>query len=293
MPNEQFVDLVRGIMLRLLHELKEEVDHLKELTQETQVTLLEAMLDGSKVGTIVTDPSQQDNPIIYTNRTFIEMTGYTQQEVIGKNCRFLQGPETDKEDIEKMRKAIAAEEAITLTLRNYRKDGSPFWNRLAIEPVQIEDKLYFIGTQTDITLERSQQQAIMANEDEIEKLMLPILSIQENVATVALVGTMNLQRFETLKVKICEYVQEHRIEHAIIDITGLSWNEKSPLYWFQQIYEALRIMGSNLYVTGISPAAAQQFADDLDRDSQLITFSTIERALSFITQKTTGENHFS
>ena len=182
-----------------------------ELTQETQVTLLEAMLDGSKVGTIVTDPSQQDNPIIYTNRTFIEMTGYAQQEVIGKNCRFLQGPETDKEDIEKMRKAIAAKEPITLTLRNYRKDGSPFWNRLAIEPVQIEGKLYFIGTQTDITLERSQQQAIMANEDEIEKLMLPILSIQENVATVALVGTMNLQRFETLKVKICEYVQEHRI----------------------------------------------------------------------------------
>ena len=293
MANEQFVDLVRGIMLRLLHEWKEEVDHLKELTQETQVTLLEAMLDGSKVGTIVTDPSQQDNPIIYTNRTFIEMTGYAQQEVIGKNCRFLQGPETDKEDIEKMRKAIAAKEPITLTLRNYRKDGSPFWNRLAIEPVQIEGKLYFIGTQTDITLERSQQQAIMANEDEIEKLMLPILSIQENVATVALVGTMNLQRFETLKVKICEYVQEHRIEHAIIDITGLSWNEKSPLYWFQQIYEALRIMGSNLYVTGISPAAARQFADDLDRDSQLITFSTIERALSFITQKTTGENHFS
>ena len=291
MANEQFVDLVRGIMLRLLHELKEEVDHLKELTQETQVTLLEAMLDGSKVGTIVTDPSQQDNPIIYTNRTFIEMTGYAQQEVIGRNCRFLQGPETDKNDIEKMRKAIAAEEAITLTLRNYRKDGSPFWNRLAIEPVRIEDKLYFIGTQTDITLERSQQQAIMANEDEIEKLMLPILSIQENVATVALVGTMNLQRFETLKVKICEYVQEHRIEHAIIDITGLSWDEKSPLYWFQQIYEALRIMGSNLYVTGISPAAAQQFANDLDRDSQLITFSTIERALNFITQKTTGENH--
>ena len=133
----------------------------------------------------------------------------------------------------------------------------------------------------------------MANEDEIEKLMLPILSVQENVATVALVGTMNLQRFETLKVKICEYVQEHRIEHAIIDITGLTWNEKSPLYWFTQIYEALRIMGSNLYVTGISPAAAQQFANDLDRDSRLITFSTIERALNFITQKTASENHIS
>lgn len=280
-------------MLRLFHDTKDEVDRLKELTQETQVTLLEAMLDGSKVGTIVTDPSQHDNPIIYTNKTFIEMTGYTQEEVIGRNCRFLQGPGTTKEDIQKMKEAIADEKEVILTLQNYRKDGSPFWNRLAIEPVRIEDKLYFIGTQTDITLERSQQQAIMANEDEIEKLMLPILSVQENVATVALVGTMNLQRFETLKVKICEYVQEHRIEHAIIDITGLSWNEKSPLYWFTQIYEALRIMGSNLYVTGISPAAAQQFANDLDRDSRLITFSTIERALNFITQKTTSENHIS
>ncbi|MGH2316652.1 PAS domain-containing protein [Planococcus sp. SE5232] len=269
------------------------MDRLKELTQKTQVTLLEAMLDGSKVGTIVTDPSQHDNPIIYTNKTFIEMTGYTQEEVIGRNCRFLQGPGTAKEDIQKMKEAIADEKKVILTLQNYRKDGSPFWNRLAIEPVRIEDKLYFIGTQTDITLERSQQQAIMANEDEIEKLMLPILSVQENVATVALVGTMNLQRFETLKVKICEYVQEHRIEHAIIDITGLSWNEKSPLYWFTQIYEALRIMGSNLYVTGISPAAAQQFANDLDRDSRLITFSTIERALNFITQKTASENHIS
>lgn len=293
MANGQFLDLATGFMLRSLYELKEEVDHLKELTQEIQVTLLEAMLDGSKVGTIVTDPSQQDNPIIYTNRTFIEMTGYAQEEVIGRNCRFLQGPETAKEDIEKIRKAIIAEEHITLTLRNYRKDGSLFWNRLAIEPVRIDDKLYFIGTQTDISLERSQQQAIMANEDEIEKLMLPILSIQENVATVALVGTMNLQRFETLKVKICEYVQQHRIEHAIIDITGLSWNEKSPLYWFTQIYEALRIMGSNLYVTGISPAAAQQFSNDLDRDSRLITFSTIERALNFITEKANGENHIS
>lgn len=259
--------------------------HLRELNQDTQVTLLEAMLDGSKVGTIVTDPSQPDNPIIYTNKTFIEMSGYTREEVIGYNCRFLQGSGTAKEDIEKIRNAIATEEKVVVTIQNYRKDGSPFWNRLAIEPVKIEDKLYFIGTQTDITLERSQQQALMANEDEIEKLMLPILSVQENVATVALVGTMNLHRFETLKVKICEYVQEHRIEYAIIDITGLSWNEKSPLYWFTQIYDALRIMGSKLYVTGISVNAAQQFSNDLDRDSRLVTFSTIERALHFIAEE--------
>ncbi|WP_353048219.1 PAS domain-containing protein [Planococcus sp. ISL-110] len=261
------------------------MDRLKELVQEIQVTLLEAMIDGSKVGAIVTDPSQEDNPIIYTNKTFIEMTVYTQEEVIGRNCRFLQGPAIAKKDIKKMKNAIACEEKVMLILQNYRKDSSSFWNRLAIEPVRIEGRLYFIGTQKDITLERSQQKTIMENEYEIEKLMLPILSVQENVATVALVGTMNFQRFETLKVKICEYIQEHRIEHAIIDITGLSWNEKSPLYWFRQIYDALRVMGSKLYTTGISPAADQQFANDLDRESHLITFSTIEKALDFITQK--------
>ncbi|WP_236610244.1 PAS domain-containing protein [Planococcus halocryophilus] len=261
------------------------MDRLKELNHEVQVTLLEAMLDGSKVGTIVTDPSQPDNPIIYTNKTFIDMTGYSQEEIIGRNCRFLQGAGTANEDIEKMRTAIAAEEKVVLTIQNYRKDGSPFWNRLVIDPVRIEGDLYFIGTQTDITLERSQQQAIMANENEIEKLMLPILSVQENVATVALVGTMYHHRFETLKVKVCEYVQSNRIEYVIIDITGLSWKENSPLYWFKQIYDALRIMGSKLYVTGITVAAAQQFSNDLDRDSRLVTFSTIERALTFIAQE--------
>lgn len=273
------------VMLGLFYETKDEVERLKELNHEVQVTLLEAMLDGSKVGTIVTDPSQPDNPIIYTNKTFMDMTGYSQEEIIGRNCRFLQGAGTAKEDIEKMRTAIAAEEKVVVTIRNYRKDGSPFWNRLVIDPVRIEGNLYFIGTQTDITLERSQQQAIMANENEIEKLMLPILSVQENVATVALVGTMYHHRFETLKVKVCEYVQSNRIEYVIIDITGLSWNENSPLYWFKQIYDALRIMGSKLYVTGITVAAAQQFSNDLDRDSRLVTFSTIERALTFIAQE--------
>lgn len=263
---------------------------MKSLKLETQVKLLEAMLDGSKVGTIVTDPSLPDNPIIYTNQTFIEMSGYTKEEVVGSNCRFLQGKETDPEDIEELRNAIKAREPITLTIRNYKKDGSEFWNRLAVKPVTVDEKLYFIGTQTDITLEREQQQAIMANELEIEKLMLPILSVHENVATVALVGTMSFHRFETLKIKVCEYVQEHRIEHVIIDITGLSWDENPPLQGFLQIRNALRIMGSHLYVTGISPRAAQEFVLQEDRDNRLTTFTTIQKALEFVTTKTVVHN---
>ncbi|MFP8783655.1 YtvA family blue-light photoreceptor [Planococcus plakortidis] len=250
----------------------------------TQIQLLEAMLDGSKVGTIVTDPEKEDNPIIYTNRTFTKMTGYEKGEILGRNCRFLQGPKTDPEAVDRLRQAIKNQEKVTVVLRNYRKDGTPFWNRLAITPVTVEEKLFFIGTQTDITVEKMQQEAIDKNESEIEKLMLPILSIQPNVATVALVGTMNLQRFEALKVKLCEYVSEHRIEHALLDITGLTWNEESPLHWFTQICEALRIMGSQLYITGVTPQAATELVRDLDRENMLKTYSSIEKALADINE---------
>ncbi|WP_241663069.1 PAS domain-containing protein [Planococcus citreus] len=251
---------------------------------DTQIQLLEAMLDGSKVGTIVTDPAQEDNPIIYANHTFTEMTGYAKEELLGRNCRFLQGPKTAPEAVDQIRQAIKNQEKTTVILRNYRKDGTPFWNRLAIAPVTVEGKLYFIGTQTDITVEKMQQEAINENESEIEKLMLPILSIQPNVATVALVGTMSLQRFEALKVKLCEYVSEHRIEHALLDITGLTWNEESPLHWFTQICEALRIMGSHLYITGVTPQAATELVRDLDRDNMLKTYSSIEKALADINE---------
>lgn len=251
---------------------------------DTQIQLLEAMLDGSKVGTIVTDPAQEDNPIIYANHTFTEMTGYAKEELLGRNCRFLQGPKTAPEAVDQIRQAIKNQEKTTVILRNYRKDGTPFWNRLAIAPVTVEGKLYFIGTQTDITVEKMQQEAINENESEIEKLMLPILSIQPNVATVALVGTMNIPRFEALKVKLCEYVSEHRIEHALLDITGLTWNEESPLHWFTQICEALRIMGSHLYITGVTPQAATELVRDLDRDNMLKTYSSIEKALADINE---------
>jgi PAS domain S-box-containing protein len=255
---------------------------MKTLNQEIQVELLEAMLDGSKVATIVTDPSKEDNPIIYANKTFEKMTGYDKEETLGHNCRFLQGKDTDPEDLQRIKKSIKNKEGLTLTLRNYRKDGTPFWNRLSIQPVTVDGSFYFIGTQTDISVERDQQLKLMANEQEIEKLMLPILSIQDNVATVALVGTMNHHRFEMLKVKVCMYVQEHRIEHVIIDITGLAWEDTPPLHGFIQIRDALNIMGSNLYVTGISPLAAQELIQKEDRENRLTTFSTIKKALELI-----------
>lgn len=113
-------------------------------------------------GILLSDPNQPDNPIIYSNPAFSKLTGYQPEEVIGCNCRFLQGPETDLEVVAQIREAIAQQQEIQATLLNYRKDGQPFWSELKIAPVRAETGklLYFVGIQTDVT-ERKQAEAQM------------------------------------------------------------------------------------------------------------------------------------
>lgn len=254
---------------------------MKTLAFDEQITLLEAMVDGSKVATIVTDPSQKDNPIIYTNHTFEKMTGYQQSEVLGRNCRFLQRKETDPAVREKLRNAIEARESVTVTLQNYRKDGSLFWNRLHIEPVQVKGALYFIGTQTDVTLEHTQRQELTEKELEIEEIMLPILSLQDHIAAVTLIGKMTHHRFDLLISKLSLYVQKQRIQYVLIDVTGLYWEEGFPLEGLLSIRDVLKLMGTQLYVTGISPKAARELGTLQELSRPLMTFSSIQQAMEF------------
>ena len=81
---------------------------------------------------VVTDPSLPDNPIVYATQGFLDLTGYTLQQVLGRNCRFLQGPETDPHAVEKIRKSIEVGEDMSVCLLNYRVDGSTFWNQFFI-----------------------------------------------------------------------------------------------------------------------------------------------------------------
>jgi len=81
---------------------------------------------------VITDPSLQDNPIVFASDDFLSLTGYSREEVLGRNCRFLQGTDTDKAKLDEIRKGLAAGEDISVTLLNYTADGSPFWNKLFI-----------------------------------------------------------------------------------------------------------------------------------------------------------------
>ncbi|MET3575619.1 PAS domain-containing protein [Bhargavaea ullalensis] len=253
-----------------------------KMEDEIQIRLLKAMLDGSKTAAIVTDPAQEDNPVIFANRTFETLTGYSPEETIGRNCRFLQGEKTNREDLRKIREAVRNEQSITVTLKNYRKDGRPFWNRLQIEPIRVDGKLYFTGTQTDVTVERRQMREISEKEALIDQLALPILSVEEETAAVAITGVMTEERFSLLSMKLSDYVQEHHTLHVILDVTGLYWEDDTPAINFLHIQNVLKLMGCRLYITGISPIIARKLSEALGPADQLYTFSSIRQAMAAV-----------
>lgn len=115
-----------------------------------------AAVEMTRMPMVVTDPRQQDNPIVFVNGAFLDLTGYTMEEVLGRNCRFLQGPDTDRTTIEELRKSLAEHKAVAVDILNYKKDGSKFWNGLFIGPVFDKEGtlLYFFASQLDITTRR-------------------------------------------------------------------------------------------------------------------------------------------
>ena len=252
---------------------------MKHLTNETRNQLLEAMINGSRVATVVTDPTQEDNPIIYTNQTFEQLTGYTKEEILGRNCRFLQGADTDQRVIQQIREAIANQQRLVVTLKNYRKDGEGFWNRLQIEPVKVGEEIYFIGTQTDVTKEVQQQYLLNEKEEELNEQLLPIIPLSSTIGAVALVRRMNNHRFSILISKLSDFVQKTSTHYILVDVTGVVWERRFIYEHLVMVQDVLRLMGSELHVTGISPDTAITIAENQPNSHQLKTYSTVQQAI--------------
>jgi len=114
-------------------------------------------LESAKNGIIITDALKPDNPVIYYNAAFKNLTGYDDQEILNRNCRFLHGTDRDQEPLERIREAIKNGKSCQATLRNYKKDGTLFWNDLYIMPILDDFGVVtnFIGIQNDITATKS------------------------------------------------------------------------------------------------------------------------------------------
>ncbi len=132
-----------------------------------QLFLLERAISVTAEGICISSMLEPDEPLIYVNSGFEELTGYAREEVLGYNCRFLQGPDTDPAAVAAIRAALRGGQPLTLELLNYRKDGRPFWNRLSLTPLHNEAGVltHYIGVQTDVT-ERRQAEAAMSESEE-------------------------------------------------------------------------------------------------------------------------------
>ncbi|NNJ91130.1 MAG: PAS domain S-box protein, partial [Gammaproteobacteria bacterium] len=246
-------------------EIKEELEHrvnerTEELTQknqrlnkeiekrqriETELLVRDRAMAATANGVLITDNTQPDNPVIYVNPGFEKITGYQKEQILGKNCRFLQGGDTEQEGLKDLRSAIKNGEDCKVTIKNYRADGEMFWNQLSISPV-FDGKSnisHFIGIQEDITTQKLQA-------EENQNLALVVENTSNTVVIVDFKGTVqwandSLNRFMDLDfhnakaVKITDFGSE--IEENKIQISQLkkSIDDQNPIKIEIKLYDLL------------------------------------------------------
>jgi len=135
-----------------------------------------AAVEMSLVPIVLADPHQDDCPIVFANGAFCELTGYALAEIVGRNCRFLQGPATDRTAVARIRKAISARWNVCEEIVNYRKDGSTFWNALFVNPVfdQGGKLVYIFGTQLDVTRRRALEGGLQRSNELLSVIRLGV-----------------------------------------------------------------------------------------------------------------------
>ncbi len=152
-------------------------------------------LDQAGIGITITDPNKEDNPIVYANQGFYDITGYERGDVVGRNCRFLQGEDTDEGTVAEIRRSINAEEEVSVEILNYRADGTRFWNELEITPVYDDDGelTHFFGFQRDVTERRRRRRQLEHERSRLEEFAGLLSHDVRNPLSVAM-GSVEMAR---------------------------------------------------------------------------------------------------
>ena len=142
------------------------IEHIEDLTLKTRA------IDEAPFGITVADMRQEDEPLVYVNGGFERLTGYAEAEIIGRNCRFLQGPETEPEPVAAMREAIENDEPVQVELRNYRKDGTMFWSEVTLAPLANDggDVTHYVGFQQDVSRRKEYEVELEKQRSDLELL---------------------------------------------------------------------------------------------------------------------------
>ena len=162
-PIREDGEVVAG--MTMTRDVTEERERQRELHVKTRA------MDAAAIGLCLTDPNQPDNPLVYVNEGYRELTGYDADDVLGKNPRHLQGAETEPEPNERMREAVANAEPCAVEITNYRKDGTPFVNHVEITPIFDDegDLVHFLGSQVDVTERHEREHALERQNERLEE----------------------------------------------------------------------------------------------------------------------------
>ncbi|SIS57956.1 STAS domain-containing protein [Salimicrobium flavidum] len=235
-----------------------EYHSLDELAVLQQNDFIRAAVDRVGAGVVIADPQQEDTPLIYVNKGFEELTGYESEEVLGRNCRFLQGPNTEEEDLEKIREAMKTKETVKVELCNYRKDGSEFWNELQIYTVFIDklDQDFFVGVQQDVTKRKEAERLVGHYSSEVKRLSTPIVPVKDGVSILPLVGNVDDERLQQMLDAVSFHVQEEKEDYLILDLSGVEVFNEQIHIGIYQLNQLLDLMGTTLVLSGVTPKFA-------------------------------------
>ena len=143
--------------------------------------LLQMVINASNDGIVVAEKEgEQDNILIYVNPAFERLTGYTSEEILYQDCRFLQSGDRDQDALARIRQVVESGGSCREVLRNYRKDGTPFWNELSLSTVKNESdgQTYFVGVQKDVTVQVKAQQRVAQLEAQVAELQAELAALK-------------------------------------------------------------------------------------------------------------------
>jgi len=145
--------------------------------------VMDKVMEATSAGITVTDPQQTDNPLVYCNRAFLEMTGYTAGELLGRNMRILQGPGTDPATVREIRAGLEHGTPVAVEILNHRKDGTPFWNALTVRPIHGPDGTvrWYVGSSIDVTRQRRSEQELRDAQEQLTKLAAETFALAEDL----------------------------------------------------------------------------------------------------------------
>ncbi|MEO8491329.1 PAS domain-containing protein [Pseudomonas sp.] len=143
-------------------------------------TLMQIVINASNDGIVVAEREGRDKPVIYVNPAFERMTGYTLDDILYQDCRFLQSGDRDQVALTAIREALDKGGSCRQTLRNYRKDGTHFWNELSLSTVynEADKQTYFVGVQKDVTTQVKAQQRVAQLEAQVAELQEQLAALQ-------------------------------------------------------------------------------------------------------------------